>query len=39
MVNNIQIWEPSMSEGFVGEEEIKDVYSGNVLVWDKKNEE
>lgn len=37
MVNNIQIWEPHMNEWLVGEDEIKDVHSGNVLVWDRDN--
>lgn len=37
MVNNIQVWEPHMNEWLVGEDEIKDVHSGNVLVWDRNN--
>lgn len=37
MVNNIQVWEPHMNEWLVGEDEIKDVHSGNVLVWDRDN--
>lgn len=37
MVNNIQVWEPHMNMGNVGEDEIKNVHSGNVLVWDRSN--
>ena len=37
MVNNIQVWEPHMNEWLVGEDEIKDIHSGNVLVWDRDN--
>ena len=35
MVNNIQVWEPHMNMGNVGEEDIKDIHSGNTLVWDR----
>lgn len=37
MVNNVQVWEPHMNEWLVGEDEIKDVHSGNILVWDRDN--
>lgn len=37
MVNNIQVWEPHMNEWLVGEDEIKDIHSGNILVWDRDN--